>query len=578
MAEKHIVTVKADTKDAEDNLDNVVEKLDDTKKAADEAGDEVKKIGDKAKKARTGVSGIAAGFRKVGTAIKGMGIGLVLAAFAALSKLASENQYVMDKLSTAGNTLQMMFNDLVEFIRDDVLVYFQNLKDFFTNLTFDDFRKAIQENIMERVQSTIDMFGFLAKAVKQVFEGDFSGAMESAKEAGKEFVDTMTGVDGTVDKVVETVSDAATAVSEYTTETWEAAKATTAMSKAAQVAAAEQELLLKKYENENEILRQQRDDIFSTTEERLEASAKLKESLEEQALLMEKQAALQLANAEAQYALNQTDENYIALLEAKKNAYDVEATIQGFRSEQLAQHNALLQEQIDNENELEEDKERRRLKAEEDAKKAEEDRLKAIKDAEDAATAKINANRAVIDSTIETFNVISAFADKESALGKAVVVAQQALLIRKEILNAKEISMEAQKALVKAQLSAGEAGVGAATGFAATLQLGFPAAIPFLAAYAVAAVGIISSVMSAIKAVKGTASKYGASSGDVSAPQLPAASAPNFNIVESSAQNNQAETLGGLNQEPIKAYVVSTEMSSQQELDRKTEEEATVSG
>ena len=46
-----------------------------------------------------------------------------------------------------------------------------------------DLKDAIIENITNRITSLIETFGFLGSAIKKVFEGDFSGAMDSAKSA-----------------------------------------------------------------------------------------------------------------------------------------------------------------------------------------------------------------------------------------------------------------------------------------------------------------------------------------------------------------------------------------------------------
>ena len=45
-----------------------------------------------------------------------------------------------------------------------------------------------------------------------LFKGEFSEAFDSVKEAGKETIDVMTGVDGTVDKITETVTNANKAI------------------------------------------------------------------------------------------------------------------------------------------------------------------------------------------------------------------------------------------------------------------------------------------------------------------------------------------------------------------------------
>ena len=51
---------------------------------------------------------------------------------------------------------------------------------------------------------------------------------------------------------------------------------------------------------------------------------------------------------------------------------------------------------------------------------------------------------------------------------------------------------------------------------------------------------------------------------------------PDFNIIGSTGTNQLAEAIGSTTQEPIKAYVVSSEVTSAQELDRNIEESASI--
>ena len=51
---------------------------------------------------------------------------------------------------------------------------------------------------------------------------------------------------------------------------------------------------------------------------------------------------------------------------------------------------------------------------------------------------------------------------------------------------------------------------------------------------------------------------------------------PDFNIIGSTGTNQLAEAIGSTTQQPIKAYVVSGEVTSAQELDRNIEESASI--
>ena len=65
----------------------------------------------------------------------------------------------------------------------------------------------------------------------------------------------------------------------------------------------------------------------------------------------------------------------------------------------------------------------------------------------------------------------------------------------------------------------------------------------------------------------------GASGGGAAAQSV---QPPDFNIVGSTGVNQLAEAIGSTTQQPIKAYVVSGEVTSAQELDRNIEESASI--
>ena len=56
----------------------------------------------------------------------------------------------------------------------------------------------------------------------------------------------------------------------------------------------------------------------------------------------------------------------------------------------------------------------------------------------------------------------------------------------------------------------------------------------------------------------------------------PASAPPAFNVVGESPENQLAQTIEGRQQEPIKAFVVSNEVSNAQALDRNIIEQASI--
>ena len=78
-----------------------------------------------------------------------------------------------------------------------------------------------------------------------------------------------------------------------------------------------------------------------------EANNDLKDVLDKQEKAMLRQVNVQIRQAQEQYNLNDNQENYIALLEARNEKQAVLAQIEGFRSEQDSNANALLREKIE---------------------------------------------------------------------------------------------------------------------------------------------------------------------------------------------------------------------------------------
>ena len=145
------------------------------------------------KEASKGVGFMSKAFNKLGVAIKAAGIGLVIGVLAKLSEIFMQNQRVADGFNTAMEALSIVFNDFVSFI----VTNGGKVVDFFNAIFKNPLEsvkalgESIRANIIERFESFLDTLGFLASAVKKVFSGDFAGALEDVKSAGKESIDCL---------------------------------------------------------------------------------------------------------------------------------------------------------------------------------------------------------------------------------------------------------------------------------------------------------------------------------------------------------------------------------------------------
>ena len=525
----------------------------------------------------------AKGIKGIGTALKAAGIGLAIAAFGKLVEVFNENQKVADAFNTTFEALSLGFNDFFNFLDRNAGTVIDYFKGIFSDpkQAVIDLGKAIKDNIIERFNSTLDMLGYLSKAFKQVFEGDFDGAMQSAKMAGKEYVDVLTGVDGTVDKVADTVTKAVTATTSYVKSTVDAAKSNVDLSKSAEVAAVKQQGLIEKYDRQAELQRQIRDDESKTIEERIAANVELGKILDEQEVAMLKQVDVQLASAQAQYDKNKNQENYIALLEAENEKEAVKAQIAGFRSEQLTNINSLERERLDLIDEAKE-------KIAEDIE-IEDERIASIQKLTDfqilTAVEKLQRDRDTALAELDLLNateedkqkVRDHYAKKELELDK-LTTDQKLDLASNALGNISGLlgeSSDAGKAAAVAQATI-ETYKGAQSAFSSLA--GIPIVGPALGA--IAAASAIGSGIATVKKITSTKTPSGKSGGgsSISAPSraVSATAPPSFNVVGASETNQLAQSIGQEEKQPVKAFVVTNEVSNAQALERNIVESASI--
>ena len=328
------------------NIGEVADGVDKAAKSTENLAKQTDKVDDATKKGATGFKGMGTAIKGVGTALKAAGIGLAVALMAKLMEVFSKNQKMLDAFDIAMESLSIAFNDLFGFIEKNV----GKITGFFKSIFEDpkqslvDFGTAIKENLIERFNSLLDTFGHLGKAIGHLFEGEFSEAFNSVKDAGKESVDIWTGVDNSVDKLTTTMTNAAGAIKNYATETVKSATSTVELNKAAELAQVQVQGLIEEYDRQAEKLRQTRDDETKTFDERIEANKKLGEVLTEQGVEMQKLVDIQVNAAQVEFNKNQSQENLLRLTEALNEKKAVEAQITGFQSEQLTNQVSLEKE------------------------------------------------------------------------------------------------------------------------------------------------------------------------------------------------------------------------------------------
>ena len=306
---------------------------------------DTEKLGDGVKKATKDVKKLSVSF---GSLLKATGfVALLSKAFEVLKETFGKNQKVLDVFNTAMTALSIAFNDLFGFLENNVGAVVGYFKDLFENPVekIEELGTAITEGLYDRFIELLDVVGLVSRAFIELVTGDFSKAFDTIKQAGKETVDVFTGVDESFDEVADTIV-------KYTTETLKQADAITQTAKAADRAAVQFAMLNAQYLKDAEVQRQIRDDETKTFAERIEANNKLNDILAEQQELQREQVQIGIDAAQQQYDINASEENFIALQEAKVAMLELEETITGQLSEQKTNAVALEKELLETQNEV----------------------------------------------------------------------------------------------------------------------------------------------------------------------------------------------------------------------------------
>jgi len=151
------------------------------------------------------------------------------------------------------------------------------------------------------------------------------------------------------------------------------------------------------------------------------------------------------------------------------------------------------------------------------------------------------------------------------------------------IMEAKSTLFAAKQTVVKANVKATGAVVDSAAGVPKTASaLPFPANIPLIIGYVAQAIGIIGAVKSAVKSTKQAAASVGASvgGGDIQTPAASigaaASTPPDLTSVSGTGENQLANVIAGQNQQPIQTFVVASEVTTAQSLERNIVDGATL--
>ena len=214
MAVTKTINLEVNTKDAQKSLKGLEKGVDDVNKEVKETSKSTQQMGGTLDKVTGGavskfnsfkgaLTSVTTGFKSLKVAIIATGIGALLIAVTALGQAFTRSEEGQNKFAKILGVIGSVTGNLLDLLADlgeSIISVFENPKQALI-----DFKNAFIENITNRFTSALDTVGFLGKAIKKVFSGDFKGALEDAKSAGSSYIDSLTGVKNTIDKTTESV-------------------------------------------------------------------------------------------------------------------------------------------------------------------------------------------------------------------------------------------------------------------------------------------------------------------------------------------------------------------------------------
>ena len=622
MAEEIKYKINAD-------VSELVSQLNKLNKALDKTGDEAKTANKSLGNVEKATEKTAKSTSTLGGLLKGgLGIGIAVKAFDALTNALGESQAVQDLMNQAS----VVFQGLIKGIIDVLKPLFEWLGKVFKDPVkyIQEFGDMLQQNIINRLNGMLELFPKLAESIQLLFSGEFKKAGQVALDAvGK----VVLGVNNTTDKIgqaMDYVADAVEHVAKTTKKAFDNKEF---------LANAEHNInklgilyqgIVEKYDLMAEKQRQLRDDETKTIDDRIKSNKELSAILDEG-------EQKERANIEARIGIIQkqqgllgaTKERELEILSLQQEISGVSAKYAGLRSEQLMNEMSLNKEALEIEKARREsiitqtELTNEAILAE---KQASVDRTNLIKNETEklieAKKAEEDLRKTEIEQLIQLRDLrIKEFDEQLSQLTQGTAAYQEALNAKNEFLaesTSKEKSLQkgletftiqSEDAIAKAKKASLQAGIDATSQALGSIVSLVGAESKWGKALAVtqaiidtysgaskalaqggivgpiAAAGVIASGLANIRSITSTKlpePPSGMGGGGYSEPSVtqPHSFGPSVGIIGGQLNNSTqlAQAFGGIMQKPIRAYAVGQDMTSQQSLDRHINQNATLGG
>lgn len=459
-----------------------------------------------------------------GGALKATGIGLIVSLIGGLVAAFQDNEVAMKKLQPLLNGLGKVFNGVFRAVEP----LFNTLVDLAVS-ALPMVSKAFGV-VYSSVTAVFQSLGSLGSAIKKLVSGDFSGAWQDAKSSVNDF-------SSNYDKSIKRFNDGTKEMSK--TEKEEADKRAENRKAAnekikQQQEKAKQDAIAKKKE--------EADALKKIEEDRLAAEMSLaKEVMDKEKSLREAQETpLQKEEREYQEWLTKYQANNLNTELLTKQHKDNIALIEKTDAEKKAADAKIIAD-----------------KTTSDAKANAE---KQIEIERQVAEAKKSIQDSTFNNIASGIGLLKGLFEKNKSLQKALLIAESAAGIAKIIINTKAANAAAK---LKYALLPGGVALAAAESTMNNVSAG---------------IGIATTIAATAKGLSafGGGGAGGAPSIGGEGGAGVAVSPPAFNVVGASATNQLAQTIGQKEQQPVKAYVVSNDVTTAQSLNRNIISSATL--
>ncbi len=534
------------------------------------------------------IGNLAKGFKSLRVAIISTGIGALIIAITAVAQAFRSTEEGQNKFAK----LMAVLGAVTDVFTDRLAALGRGLINLFTNPieTLKNFGKSIKEFVMDKVDSAVKSLGLMGSAISKLFKGDFSGALNDAK-------DGIVGLNKALNPAVIIVDALTKSTKELVKELKEEAKiAGQIADQRAKADKLDRQLIVDRAEANRDrakLLEQAVNKEKFSLQERigfLTEAGKLEEDITNKEI---KAAQLRLDAKVRENALGDSNKQdleeearlkaELINLETAKLTKQKEVTSQliALKAEEVARLKAIEDEEKARKKEQEE------IKSEEDkTKKLAEDEAEKQRliDAEERANREIEIEQSIADRkkqinlnyinfAASLSGLLQQIAGKNKALAMAGLILEKGAAIANVVVKAKEsiATATANEAKVPFFTSVGAFTIPnplKASSLATTAKS--IAMTKIGAGLAIAGIGA-----TAIGQGKGISGGGGQSSIPSSVP-AGASTPPAFNVVGASSTDQLASAIGGQSQQPVQAYVVANDVTTAQSMDRNIIDDASL--